>query len=825
VSPTSSIGVPVEYQRRAGSLYTFARRNGLTTTHDVLARAASGDKYTADEYVQVVKTLHARGRTAELRTLLKDAHPTHYLNLCCLLANQDRRPTDAFDATVMFEAMFETKPGDKVAAIYRWNFVEALIAAGRGDELDAFLDALELRTLDLAQPYLLAANASNPFAAEAEDDPSAVSAWLRVVNKLLEWDRLEPIGLAPGPEDPMDRIVCASSGMVDGGPLVTVILPAHNPDSRVLTAVECLRAQSYQALEILIMDDASHADGARLLDEVASRDDRIRVIHLPTNGGTYRARNIAVAQYALGEYITVHDDDDWSHPRKIEIQVAHLEAHPDECANMTLQTRATPHLTFARINERPTFAQSSYSSLMVRRSALERVGPWDEINRAADGEMHDRLAAWSGRAITTVGRAPVAMLRIRPGSLTSGELQRGYIDPRRRWYAESYRHWHAAAAATGSLRFPDPSVSPRPFSAPTDMLRPRGTAHGATHVDILYGTDYRFPGGNSTLSCNEIEILLDHGYRVGMLQIDAPILGVTNKLHPRALELARHPKASVLTPRDEVVSQLTILRHPTVLQFVQPVRAPITTGPLILIVNHAPFEPDGTGTYYDMSTVLAGGETVFGKTPRVAPESALIRGLLTGLVDPRLLTPQNWNGVLSPVAACPRGAEPGRPFVMGRHSRDHLPKWPTSDVLTTVYPVDGTRDVRILGGAEFAAQRLGRTVDDAWTVYPYGSRPVADFLGELDFWVYFHGPELHESFGMAALEAMSAGLVTVLPRYMEKTFGEGALYADEADVTQLMEAVWADPSRYAAQSAAAIRTVRERFGAESLLRRVEDSLG
>ncbi|HQD22534.1 MAG TPA: glycosyltransferase, partial [Arachnia sp.] len=113
----------------------------------------------------------------------------------------------------------------------------------------------------------------------------------------------------------------------------------------------------------------------------------------------------------------------------------------------------------------------------------------------------------------------------------------------------------------------------------------------------------------------------------------------------------------------------------------------------------------------------------------------------------------------------------------------------------------------------------------AWTVYPYGSRPVADFLGELDFWVYFHGPELHESFGMAALEAMSAGLVTVLPRYMEKTFGEGALYADEADVTQLMEAVWADPSRYAAQSAAAIRTVRERFGAESLLRRVEDSLG
>jgi glycosyltransferase involved in cell wall biosynthesis len=146
-------------------------------------------------------------------------------------------------------------------------------------------------------------------------------------------------------------------------------------------------------------------------------------------------------------------------------------------------------------------------------------------------------------------------------------------------------------------------------------------------------------------------------------------------------------------------------------------------------------------------------------------------------------------------------------------------------VLPLVYPVDGSRDVRILGGADFAQQRLGTPVGGAWTVYPFGSRPAAEFLAELDFWVYFHGPDLYESFGMATVEAMAAGLVVVLPPSMEATFGDGAIYAEPADVARVIDELWVDPEAYTAQSARAVRTVQERFGEAALLARVEKYLG
>jgi glycosyltransferase involved in cell wall biosynthesis len=110
-------------------------------------------------------------------------------------------------------------------------------------------------------------------------------------------------------------------------------------------------------------------------------------------------------------------------------------------------------------------------------------------------------------------------------------------------------------------------------------------------------------------------------------------------------------------------------------------------------------------------------------------------------------------------------------------------------------------------------------------VYPFGSKPASEFLQELDFWVYFHGPDLYESFGMAAVEAMAAGLPVILPFAMEANFGDGALYGDPVDVSRIVDDLWADPDAYAAQSARATRTVQERFGEAALLTRVEQYLG
>jgi glycosyltransferase involved in cell wall biosynthesis len=134
--------------------------------------------------------------------------------------------------------------------------------------------------------------------------------------------------------------------------------------------------------------------------------------------------------------------------------------------------------------------------------------------------------------------------------------------------------------------------------------------------------------------------------------------------------------------------------------------------------------------------------------------------------------------------------------------------------------VDGSSDVRVLGGAAAAKKRTGIDVEAAWTVYPFGSRPVGEFLDELDFWVYLHGPELYESFGMAIVEALAAGLVVVLPGYMRQTFGDAAVYATPEEVQPLVERLWRDPEAYTAQSERAIAAAGRRFGPAALIDRV-----
>ena len=819
------LAVHREYEARVWSLYKYALANGLTTADDTLTHAASQGRYSTNELVTLLKRLTAEGSDGELRALLLSLRPDLLRRLVSLLANQPQRPSGLDDAIALLMVMAAHGKRSLVGDAERMTLLHLLVAQGRREEFERYLADFGFGGVDLPQIPLLRANLGNPFATGTEDLQSpGVDAWLGLVNRVYLRDGLEPIDLAPGKEPPLNRIMCAPSSLVDDGPLVTVILPTRNPGPSLTTALECLLGQSYRPLEILVMDDGSRPGVGLALHEWETRDPRIRVVNLAENRGNYYARNLAVSQYARGEFFTVHDDDDWSHPRKIELQVAGLMADPDVPANMSLAMRVTSNLWLDRRNVNMALVYNNFSSLMIRRSAMDKLGFWDVVNRAADGEMRDRIVAWSGRPIPSVGRAPVSMQVVRQDSLSNGEIYQGYLDPRRRWYMMAYGLWHEQAVVAGKgLPLPADDRSCRPFPAPLDMLGPRAN-RPPTQVDILYATDFRFPGGNSTLSCNEIEALLAHGFVVGFLQLDSPILGVTAMLHTRASTLASHPNARVVTTLDNTTARLVIVRHPTVLQFTQPVRLPVSAQKVVLIVNHTPINPDGRSAHYDIATVVANCEAAFGRTPVVAPESALMRTLLDGMIDVGLLSVEDWNGIVPLSPGEPRRADPSRRPVIGRHSRDHLGKWPAADVLPRVYPTDGSRDVRILGGADFAEVRLGKPVGGAWTVYPFGSKPASEFLEELDFWVYFHGPDLYESFGMAAVEAMAAGLPVILPFAMEANFGDGALYGDPADVARIIDDLWADPEAYVAQSARAIRTVKERFGEAALLARVEHYL-
>lgn len=94
-----------------------------------------------------------------------------------------------------------------------------------------------------------------------------------------------------------------------GKPLITAVVPVYNVERYLTECVESIRRQSYENLEIILVDDGSPDNSGKICDELALKDKRIKVIH-QENRGLSGARNSAI-NIAKGEYITFIDSDDY----------------------------------------------------------------------------------------------------------------------------------------------------------------------------------------------------------------------------------------------------------------------------------------------------------------------------------------------------------------------------------------------------------------------------------------------------------------------------------------------------------------------------------
>lgn len=93
------------------------------------------------------------------------------------------------------------------------------------------------------------------------------------------------------------------------GLLISVIIPIYNVEPYLRQCLDSVANQTYQNLEIILIDDGSPDTCGAICDEYASRDHRIRVIH-KRNGGVGAARNDGI-RAAAGEWIAFVDPDDW----------------------------------------------------------------------------------------------------------------------------------------------------------------------------------------------------------------------------------------------------------------------------------------------------------------------------------------------------------------------------------------------------------------------------------------------------------------------------------------------------------------------------------
>ena len=100
-------------------------------------------------------------------------------------------------------------------------------------------------------------------------------------------------------------------------------MAAFNAEGTIEQAISSVLAQSWTNLELIVVDDGSSDATAERIEQIAGKDERVRLLRTKRRGGPYAARNQALAA-ARGEFITLHDADDWSHPQKIELQVCAL---------------------------------------------------------------------------------------------------------------------------------------------------------------------------------------------------------------------------------------------------------------------------------------------------------------------------------------------------------------------------------------------------------------------------------------------------------------------------------------------------------------------
>lgn len=92
-------------------------------------------------------------------------------------------------------------------------------------------------------------------------------------------------------------------------PLISIIVPVYKVEKYLKRCVDSILTQTYQNMEIILVDDGSPDNCGAICDRYKETDNRVVVIH-KRNGGLSDARNVAIP-LAKGEYISFIDSDDW----------------------------------------------------------------------------------------------------------------------------------------------------------------------------------------------------------------------------------------------------------------------------------------------------------------------------------------------------------------------------------------------------------------------------------------------------------------------------------------------------------------------------------
>lgn len=224
----------------------------------------------------------------------------------------------------------------------------------------------------------------------------------------------------------------------DGQPLVSVLIGAYNEEGSIARTIQSLLGQSFDNHEIIVVDDGSTDDTAKVVREF--EDDRIRLLQNDRNGGLPSALNRGL-EAARGKFIARADADERSLTFRLQRQVEALRTREEvqvvstwfrivgRDADRITEIKVPPcdELDVDELIENPP--EIAHGSVMMRKSALEAVDGYREaFALAQDYDLWLRLAARYGSGWLHVVPEVLYERKISGDQLVKRRQQRGYAD-------------------------------------------------------------------------------------------------------------------------------------------------------------------------------------------------------------------------------------------------------------------------------------------------------------------------------------------------------------------------------------------------------------
>jgi len=237
-------------------------------------------------------------------------------------------------------------------------------------------------------------------------------------------------------------------------PLISIIMTTYNSELTIQTAINSVLKQSYKNFELIIIDDASSDNTVKIIEKYVKKDKRIKLLKMSKNSGTYISKNEGI-QKAKGQFITCHDSDDYSLPLKLEKQIAPMLKNTKLIASVSDWIRVDSFGIYYSRSLYP-LKRINHSSLMFKKSVIQKIGYYDSVRTGADSEFFARIKLVYGKEAVIRIKQPLSFGAHRENSLMTA-IDTGYstsgISNERLKYWESWNYWHIACTAKKKIPY------------------------------------------------------------------------------------------------------------------------------------------------------------------------------------------------------------------------------------------------------------------------------------------------------------------------------------------------------------------------------------